>query len=73
MRRATSWRFSGRFLKRDWTSALHFTIFDEDLHFKGRRGAALEPRETVVADLTGDGKEDFAFLIHDRVLLYYQD
>ena len=56
-----------------WTSALHFTIFDEDLHFKGRRGAALEPRETVVANLTGDGKEDFAFLIHDRVLLYYQD
>ena len=56
-----------------WTSALHFTIFDEDLHFKGRRGAALEPRETVVADLNGDGKEDFAFLIHDRVLLYYQD
>jgi hypothetical protein len=31
-----------------------------------------EPREAVVSDFTGDGKDDIAILVHDRVLLYPQ-
>jgi hypothetical protein len=32
----------------------------------------LEPREVVVADVTGDGKKDLLLLVHDRVLIYPQ-
>ncbi len=56
-----------------WNSVLHFTVFDENIHFQGRRGSPLEPREMIVADLTGDNKTDIALLIHDRILLYYQE
>jgi len=31
-----------------------------------------EPREAVVADVTGDGKNDLLVLVHDRVLVYPQ-
>ncbi len=57
----------------NWTSALHFTVFDSNPHYQGRRGANLEPREIVVGDLTGDGRDDFALLIHDRLLFYFQE
>ena len=59
--------------ERQWESALHFTIFDPTQHYQGRRGSNREPREVVIADLTGDSRDDMALLIHDRVLLYYQD
>ena len=59
--------------ERQWKSALHFTIFDPTQHYQGRRGSNREPREVVIADLTGDSRDDVAVLIHDRVLLYYQD
>jgi hypothetical protein len=55
-----------------WTSAMNFTIFDVDPHYEGQRGASSEPREVLVTDLTGDGRDDIALLIHDRVLLYPQ-
>jgi len=55
-----------------WESALHFTIFEENMHYRGRTGAALEPRELVIADLDGDGHEDLATLVHDRILIYRQ-
>ncbi len=56
-----------------WRSELHFRVFDEDPHYEGQRGNALEPREMVIADLTGDGRDDIALLVHDRVLVYPQE
>jgi len=55
-----------------WESVLHFAIFESDPHYGGRRGATREPREILIADLTGDGKDDLVLLVHDRVLLYPQ-
>jgi hypothetical protein len=55
-----------------WASRLHFKVFEADEHFSGRKGSALEPRETVIADVTGDGKKDLILLVHDRVLVYPQ-
>ncbi len=31
-----------------------------------------EPRELAVGDLDGDGRQDFALIVHDRLLLYLQ-
>jgi hypothetical protein len=45
----------------------------EQKTFRGRGGEAPEPREAVVADLTGDGKNDLAVIVHDRILLYPQE
>jgi len=45
----------------------------EERTFRGRRSDLPEPREAVVADLTGDGKNDLAVLVHDRILLYPQE
>ncbi|ANM30482.1 hypothetical protein ABI59_14240 [Acidobacteria bacterium Mor1] len=53
-----------------WVSRLHFPIFELDVMFEGRRGAAQEPREALIADVTGNGKQDIVLLIHDRVLVY---
>ncbi len=59
--------------KNNWVSVLHFIIFDKNPHYQGRRGANLEPREIVIGDYTGDGRDDFALLIHDRLLFYIQE
>jgi hypothetical protein len=56
-----------------WKSMLHFKVFETDEHFQARGGASFEPRETVIADVTGDGKNDLILLVHDRVLVYPQD
>jgi hypothetical protein len=45
----------------------------EQRTFRGRMGDAPEPREAVVADLTGDGKNDLAVIVHDRILVYPQE
>jgi hypothetical protein len=29
-----------------------------------------EPREALVADVTGDGKNDLVVLVHNRILVY---
>ncbi len=55
-----------------WESRLHFKVFEADEHFSGKKGSPLEPRETVIADVTGDGKNDLILLVHDRVLVYPQ-
>ena len=38
-----------------------------------RRNDSTEPREAVVADVTGDGKNDLIVLVHDRILVYPQE
>jgi len=55
-----------------WSSRLHFKVFEIDQHYQGKKGSAQEPRETIVADVTGDGKKDLVLLVHDRVLVYPQ-
>jgi hypothetical protein len=45
----------------------------EERSFRGRRSDAPEPREALIADFTGDGKNDLVVLVHDRVILYPQE
>jgi len=45
----------------------------EERSFLSRRATAPEPREAWVADLTGDGRNDLAVLVHDRLLVYPQE
>ncbi|MBU6402528.1 MAG: hypothetical protein KGS61_19585, partial [Verrucomicrobia bacterium] len=45
----------------------------EERTFRGRRSDLPEPREALVADLTGDHKNDLAVIVHDRILLYPQE
>jgi hypothetical protein len=58
---------------KQWKSVLHFKVFEENLHYQGKKGSAFEPREGYVLDLNGDGRDDIVFLVHDRLLCYYQD
>lgn len=52
--------------------ANRWRVFEERT-FRGRRAEGLEPREALVADLTGDGLNDLAVLVHDRILVYPQE
>ncbi len=45
----------------------------EERTFRGRRSDSPEPREAVIAELTGDDKNDLAVIVHDRILLYPQE
>lgn len=54
----------------DWESALHFPVFEDDMHYQGRTGARSEPREMILADATSDGATDIVVLVHDRLLVY---
>lgn len=52
--------------------ALYFRLF-EHKSFAKEDTPDTEPREVVVADVTGDGRADLILLLHDRVLIYPQD
>ncbi len=52
--------------------ALNFKVFEEK-NFSRRGGDGTQPREAVIADVTGDGRDDLILLAHDRVLVYPQD
>lgn len=45
----------------------------EQRTFRGRGGEMAEPREALVADVTGDGKNDLIVVVHDRILVYPQE
>jgi hypothetical protein len=51
---------------------VHFKLFEEK-SFTAQQAAGTEPRESLIADVTGDGRADLILLTHDRVLLYPQD
>ena len=55
-----------------WGSRMFWQVFEQNMHYQGRTGGSVEPRQVVLADLTGDGKLDLALLVHDRVLFYPQ-
>jgi hypothetical protein len=38
--------------------------------FRGVANALPEPREALVTDVTGIGKNDLVVLVHDRILVY---
>ncbi len=56
-----------------WSSRLYWEIFEQDMHYQGRKGANLEPREILIGDFNGDGRSDLVFLVHDRLLMYPQE
>ena len=52
--------------------ALDFRVFEQKA-FRGASGGGNEPREAIVADVTGDDRPDLVVLVHDRVLVYPHD
>lgn len=40
--------------------------------FRNNQNGFPEPREALVADVTGDGKNDLIVIVHDRILVYPQ-
>lgn len=53
-------------------SEVRWKVFEQKT-FRGRGSSAMEPREAIIADLTGDDRNDIAVIVHDRVLLYPQE
>ena len=52
--------------------ANRWQVFEERT-FRSRRSDLPEPREAVVIDVTGDGKNDLVVVVHDRILVYPQE
>ena len=52
--------------------ANRWQVFEERT-FRSRRNDEVEPREALVADVTGDGKNDLVVIVHDRILVYPQE
>jgi hypothetical protein len=51
---------------------IRWQVFEERT-FRSRRIDDIEPREAVVADVTGDGKADLIVLVHKDILVYPQE
>jgi hypothetical protein len=41
--------------------------------FRGAENGLPEPREAIVADVTGDKKNDLIIIVHDRIIVYPQE
>jgi hypothetical protein len=52
--------------------ATRWQVFEERT-FRSRRGDQPEPREALIVDVTGDGKNDLVVVVHDRILVYPQE
>jgi hypothetical protein len=46
-------------------------VFEEHT-FRNSTDSLPEPREALVTDVTGDGKNDLVVVVHDRILVYPQ-
>ncbi len=57
---------------RQLVPATRWRVFEERT-FRSRGAGGLEPREALITDLTGDGKNDLAVIVHDRILVYPQE
>lgn len=53
--------------------AVRFKLFEEKSFSSSREQPGLQPREMIIADVTGDGRNDLIMLCHDRLLLHPQD
>ena len=53
--------------------ALYFRIYEQKSFAGHDEVKDAEPREALVADVTGDGLVDLILLAHDRLLVYPQD
>ncbi|MCB9838386.1 MAG: VCBS repeat-containing protein [Phycisphaeraceae bacterium] len=51
--------------------ATEFEVYQSRL-FSGGESREFEPSDAIIADLTGDGADDLALLVHDRVIIYPQ-
>lgn len=51
--------------------ANEFKVFETRLFQQGA-GRTFEPSMAIISDLTGDGRDDLALQVHDRVLIYPQ-
>ena len=59
-------------------SGFTFKVFEEhrsveEGRFEGRRQDSGQPRNVLVSDVTGDGKNDLVLLVHDRLIVYPQE
>lgn len=52
---------------------MRFKLFEQKGYREQRSKTAVEPRELLVADVTGNGKDDLVTIIHDRIIIYPQD
>lgn len=52
--------------------ANRWQVFEERT-FRNRRTDSPEPREALIVDVTGDGKNDLVVVVHDRILVYPQE
>ncbi len=52
--------------------ANRWQVFEQHT-FRGAANALPEPREALVADVTGDKKNDLVVLVHNRILVYPQE
>jgi hypothetical protein len=52
--------------------ATRWQVFEERT-FRNRRSDQPEPREALIVDVTGDGKNDLVVIVHDRILVYPQE
>ncbi len=57
----------------EWKSMIHFPVFETAPGSQRKSNGESEPRETMIADINGDGLDDIVMLVHDRLLLYLQD
>jgi hypothetical protein len=51
--------------------SLRWQVFEQHT-FRGVSSTLPEPREAVVADVTGNGKNDLVVIVHNNILLYPQ-
>jgi len=56
--------------KAGFAETIRWRVFEKKLHDARRNRSGI--RQVVIADLTGDGKNDMALLVHDRLIVYTQ-